>query len=313
MKERETEPSILEELLPGAEHLPTQNARLARRRSFESIMEHIFLICACVAIFSVIVISVYIFAKGSPAIYKIGLFHFIGGQFWRPLENQFGILPMIAVSIMATMGAILIGSVIGLFTAVFLAEIAPSWLVKMFRPMIELLAGIPSVVYGFFGLMVIVPLIRNNLGGPGTSLLAVIIILSIMILPTIVSISETSLRSVPKEYKEGSLALGASHIRTIFKVMIPAARSGIMAAIVLGIGRAVGETMAVIMVAGNTPLFPGSILDPVRTLTANIALEMGYATGLHRDTLFATGVVLFVFIMALNIFLTVITRTKEEA
>lgn len=277
---------------------------------WERFIEGIFLICACVAIFSVIVITLYIFMKGSPAILKIGVWKFIAGQIWQPRADIYGILPMIIASVLGTLGAIAFGVAIGLFTAVFLAEIAPAWVVKFFKPAINLLAGIPSVVYGFFGLVVIVPLISKYLGGAGNSLLAVIIILSIMILPTIISISETSLKAVPASYKEGSLALGATHIQTIFKVLIPAARSGIMAAIVLGTGRAIGETMAVILVSGNTPLIPHALTDRVRTLTANIALEMGYARGLHQETLFATGVILFIFIMVLNIILNVMIHKK---
>ncbi len=278
---------------------------------YEKIVETAFFICACMSILSVGIITVYIFYKGSPSMFlKIGVVDFITGQAWKPEIGLFGIFNMIVGSILGTMGAIAIGVAIGLFTAIFLSEIAPQWLVKIVRPAVELLAGIPTIVYGFFGLIVILPMIDDTFGGGGNSLLAVIIILSIMILPTVISISETSIRSVPKEYKEGSLALGASHIQTIFKVIVPAARSGIMASVVLGIGRAIGETMAVILVAGNTPQIPHSIFDRVRTLTANIALEMGYATGLHQEALFSTGVVLFVFIMALNIVLNLVIRRK---
>lgn len=287
--------------MKGAEHNCHQGKPYNKRKLLEVLVEKSFLICACTAIFSVVIITVYLFYQGVPALLKIGILDFGLGHVWKPLENQFGILPMIVVSLLSTLGAVLIGGVIGLFTAVFLAEVAPNWLVQIFRPAIELLAGIPSVVYGFFGLVVLVPIIRNTFGGPGNSLLAVIIILSIMILPTVISISETSIRAVSREYKEGSLALGASQIKTIFKVIVPAAHSGILASIVLGTGRAIGETMAVILVAGNTPLFPESLLSPVRTLTVNIAMEMGYAYGLHREALFATGVILFIFIMALNI------------
>jgi len=293
---------------------PAQNAGKKKAKAvIERIIEYFFFLCACMAIVSVAVITIYIFAKGSPAIIKIGITDFIFGTKWKPLEREFGIFPMVVTSILGTGGAIAVGVPIGLFTAIFLAEMAPNWVVRVFKPAVELLAGIPSVVYGFFGLVVIVPLIGEHLGGPGNSLLAVIIILSIMILPTIVSISETSIRAVPRNYKEGSLALGASHIQTIFKVILPAARSGIMAAVVLGIGRAIGETMAVILVAGNSPFLPKSILDPVRTLTANIAMEMGYAFGLHRDALFATGVILFIFIMAINIILNLIVNKRKGA
>lgn len=276
------------------------------RSIWERAIEGIFLICACMAILSVVIITIYIFMKGSPAIFKVGLLNFLTGQEWQPRANVYGILPMIVASLIGTLGAVIFGVTIGLFTAIFLAEIAPAGLVKIFKPAINLLAGIPSVVYGFFGLIVIVPKISKYFGGPGNSLLAVIIILAIMILPTIVSITETSLKAVPTTYKEGSFALGATHVQTIFKVLIPAARSGIMAAIVLGTGRAIGETMAVILIAGNSTMMPGALTDSVRTLTANIAIEMGYARGLHQEILFATGVVLFVFIMILNIILNII-------
>ncbi|MCX8131134.1 MAG: phosphate ABC transporter permease subunit PstC [Clostridia bacterium] len=280
------------------------------KKTLEKIVENIFLLCACVAILSVLIIAIYIFVKGSPAIFKIGVWKFISGTTWMPSAGEYGIFPFIVASILATLGAVIFGVIIGLFTAIFLAEIAPKWMVRVFRPAIELLAGIPSIVYGFFGLIVIVPLIRQYIGGEGNSLLAGIIILSIMILPTIVSISETSMRAVPNSYKEGSLALGATHIQTIFRVILPAAKSGILTAIVLGTGRAIGETMAVILITGNTPMIPHAVTDRVRTLTSNIALEMGYAQGLHQEALFATGVILFVFIMILNIILNLIIYKK---
>jgi len=286
-----------------------------RRNLLERIIESIFLVCAALSILSVIVITIYVFAKGSPAIFKVGVLNFLFGTVWQPEANQFGILPMIVSSVLGTIGAVVIGVFIGLFTAIFLAEIAPKKLAELIRPAVELLAGIPSVVFGFFGLMVLVPIISKYFGGAGNSLLAVIIILSVMILPTVISMSETSIRAVQPTLKEGSLALGASHIQTIFKVIIPAAKSGIMASIVLGTGRAIGETMAVILVSGNTALIPHAITDRVRTMTANIALEMGYASGLHQETLFATGVVLFIFIMLLNITLNILLhrRDGEEA
>ncbi len=279
----------------------------------EKTFEMIFLASAGISILCVIIITAYVFMKGAPAIFKIGVWSFLTGQEWQPGADIFGILPMIVASVLATLGATIAGVLIGIFTAVFLAEIAPKSVTRIFRPAIELLSGIPSVVFGFFGLMVVVPIISKYLGGAGNSLLAVIFILTVMILPTIISITETSIRAVPAAYKEGSLALGASHIQTIFRVMIPAARSGIMAAVVLGIGRAIGETMAVILVSGNTPMIPTALTDRVRTLTANIALEMGYASGLHQEALFATGVVLFIFIMALNIGLNVMMRRKAGA
>jgi phosphate transport system permease protein len=282
------------------------------RNFFEVFMKYVFLFCASVAILSVIIITVFIFFKGIPAIFEIGVFNFIFGKVWSPSANEFGILSMIIASIYATFGAILLGVPIGIFTAIFLAEIAPSWAKKIIRPAVELLAGIPSVVYGFFGLLVFVPLIDKIFKNGGNSLLAAIVILSIMILPTIVSISETAINAVPKEYKEGSLALGASHVQTIFKVIVPAAKSGILAATVLGIGRAMGETMAVILVAGNTAMIPNAITDRVRTMTSNIALEMSYASGLQEEALFATGVILFIFIMILNLILNSVTNKAGE-
>ncbi|HOJ11545.1 MAG TPA: phosphate ABC transporter permease subunit PstC [Clostridiales bacterium] len=264
-----------------------------------------FFFCAFISVFSLALITAYIFIKGTPIIFKIGLSDFIFNKDWNPDpvrgNPSFGIFSMIAASMLATFGSVIAGSFLGILTAVFLAEIAPLFAVKIFKPAIELLAGIPSVVYGFFGLVMIVPLIRKYLGPPGNSLLAVIIILTFMILPTIVNISEAAIKAVPAEYKEGSLAVGATHIQTIFKVVLPAAKSGILASVILGMGRAIGETMAVILVAGNSTLMPESLLSPVRTLTANIALEMGYAFGDHESALFATGVVLFIFIMTLNI------------
>ena len=275
----------------------------------ETIIELIFFLSACVAVLSVISITVFIFIKGAPAIGKIGIKSFILGNVWNPSGDIYGIFPMIIATIISTIGAMIIGLPVGILTSVFISEVAPKWLANIVRPAVELLAGIPSVVYGFFGLIVIVPFIGKidkiitgqNMGG--NSLLTTSIILGIMILPTIISISETSIRAVPKKYKEGSLAMGATHIQTIFKVILPAAKSGIMAAVVLGLGRAIGETMAVILVAGNTPKIPGSIFDSIRPLTANIAIEMGYASGLHQEALFATGVVLFIFIMILNLIL----------
>ena len=275
------------------------------------LVEKFFLLCALVTTLAVILITFYILYSGVPSILKIGPLNFLLGLNWKPGSMLFGIFPMIVTSVFSTVVAVAIGIAIGLLTAVFMAEMAPQWLLRMMRPCVELLAGIPSIVYGYFGLTVLVPFISTQFGGAGNSLLAVIIILAVMILPTIINISYTSLKAVPAACKEGSLALGASHIQTIFKAMIPAARSGIVAAIVLGVGRAIGETMAVILVAGNAPRMPGSLLDSVRTLTINIAFEMSYATGLHREALFATGVVLFVIIMALNLGLNMFLKRKE--
>lgn len=284
------------------------------REITEKIIEKALLLSAIAAILVVVLISVFIFAQGWPVIQKYGLGHFLLNMEWKPLADpvQFGILPMIAGSFAVTFGAIILGVPLGVGCAVFLAEFAPKRVNKIVRPGIELLAGIPSVVYGFWGLVVLVPLIQNHIGGRGMSVLAASIVLAIMILPTVINISEDSIRAVPREYKEGSFALGATHWQTIKKVILPAARSGILTAVVLGMGRAIGETMAVILVAGNATIVPGSILDMVRTLTAHIAIEMGYAAGEHQQALFATGVVLFVVIMILNSMVLLIPRRAGD-
>jgi len=242
--------------------------------------------------------------------FKYGIRKFLLGLDWYPTEKSFGLLPMIVGSLAVTFGALIIGVPLGLACAVFLTEFSSRRLRRILKPLIELLAGIPSVVYGFIGVVILVPFIRTTLGGPGLSVLAASIILGIMILPTIISISIDSLQAVPPSYREGSLALGTTRWQTTRMVMIPAARSGIIASIVLGMGRAVGETMAVIMVAGNAVSIPGSPLSPVRTLTSNIALEMGYASGEHRQALFATGVILFIIIMVLNTIATATSRGR---
>ena len=272
----------------------------------EKVMSYIFLICGLLAVISVIFMTVYMVVSGAPVIAKVGIVKFLFGQEWNPDNNQFGILPMITASIFATAGAILIALPIGVLVAVFLAKIAPGKLSSALRPMIDLLAGIQSVVYGLLGAIIIVPLIfksQTALGLPTSgSLLSAIIILVIMILPTIISVSETSIRTVPKQYEEAALALGATKIQSIFKVIIPAAKSGIVAGMVLGTGRAIGEAMAVIMVAGNAAIMP-ELLKPVRLLTASIPIEWAYSSGLHRDALYGIGLVLFVFIMIINIVL----------
>ncbi len=272
----------------------------------EKISKNIFFISALIAVISLLLIIGFVFYKGlTPFIAKgYSFIGFLTGGEWVPSSDKFGIAPMVVSSLAATIGALVIGVPVGVLTAIFIAELAPKKLAKIISPAIELLAGIPSVLYGIFGLAFIVPTIQNVFDLPkGQSLLAVIIVLAIMMLPTIISVSETAIRAVPKAYKEGSLALGASNIETIFKVVLPAAKSGILAAIVLGIGRALGETMAVILVAGNSPVMPSSLMDSVRPLTTNIALEMGYAFGTHQEMLFATGVVLFTFILILNLVL----------
>lgn len=269
-------------------------------KKYEKFWEIIFLLAAGFSILAVLLICLFLFANGIPAMYKIGFTDFLFGTKWKPGTDLYGIFPMIVGSLYVTAGAIIAGVPVGLMTAVFLAKFCPGWLHKILKPAIDLLAGIPSVVYGFFGLMVIVPAVRNVFGGNGSSILTASLLLGMMILPTIISVSESSLNAVPQNYYEGSRALGATHERSVFMTMIPAAKSGIMAGIILGIGRAIGETMAVIMVAGNQARIPDSILKGVRTLTANIVIEMGYATDLHREALIATGVVLFVFILLIN-------------
>ncbi len=260
------------------------------------------------AVFILTLITFFIFSEGTPILIKYGVNNFLLGVDWSPSEKSFGLLSMIIGSIVVTMGALLIGVPFGLACAIFLTEFSSKPIRQILKPVIELLAGIPSVVYGFIGVVILVPFIRNNLGGPGLSVLAASIILGIMILPTIISISIDSLLAVPRSYREGSIALGATQWQTTRMVMFPAAKSGIIASIILGMGRAIGETMAVIMVAGNAIDIPKSILAPVRTLTSNIALEMGYASGEHRQALFATGVVLFIIIMILNTVANVISK-----
>ena len=278
----------------------------------EKIMEIVFLLAACVSILAVALICVFLFANGMPAMKEIGFSDFLLGKEWRPTNEVFGIFPMIIGSIYVTAGAIVIGVPIGLLTAVFMAKYCPAGIYKVIKPAVELLAGIPSVVYGFFGMVVIVPFVRGYLGGNGSSILSASLLLGMMILPTIISQSEASIRAVPESYYEGSLALGATHERSVFCAILPAAKSGIMAGIILGVGRAIGETMAVIMVAGNQARMPGSIFDGIRTMTANIVLEMGYAEGLHREALIATGVVLFVFILIINLSFSIVKMRGER-
>ena len=267
---------------------------------------------ACVSIFAVVLICVFLFANGIPAIGKIGVFKFLLGTKWKPGNDIYGILPMILGSLYVTAGAIIIGVPIGLLTAVFLAKFCPKGLYKILKPATELMAGVPSVVYGFFGLVVLVPLVQNIFGVAGNTMLTASVLLGIMILPTIIGVSESAIRAVPDSYYEGSLALGASHERSVFFATLPAARSGILAGVVLGIGRAIGETMAVVMVAGNKARMPQGLLDGVRTMTANIVMEMGYATDLHREALIATAVVLFVFILIINVTFSLLRR-KDRA
>ena len=278
----------------------------------ESIMRAVFLVAACVSILAVVLICGFLFVNGFPAIAEIGPLNFLGGIIWKPQEGQFGILPMIIGSIYATAIAILVGVPIGLLCSVFMAKFCPKKLYRILKPAISLLAGIPSIVYGFFGLVVIVPMMQNLFGGSGKSVLTAGILLGIMILPTIIEISESSIRAVPQSYYEGSLALGATHERSVYCAMLPAAKSGIMAGVILGIGRAIGETMAVVMIAGNQTVIPTSLLSGVRTMTANIVMEMGYATDLHRGALIGTGVVLFVFILLINVCFSLIKKKEQK-
>ena len=277
-------------------------------------MKRVFWLCAAIMILVVGFMALYIVVGGLPFFKEVTLWDFLLGKKWNPSGKIFGIYPMLVASLYATLGATLIGVIVGVSTAIVIVEILPRRVAKVFSAAIDLLAGIPSVIYGFFGLMVIVPILNDLFGGigGGSSLLAAMLILAVMLLPTVIRMTEVSLRAVPNEYKEGALGLGASKFQYIFKVQLGAAKSGIMAGIVLGIGRALGETMAVILVAGNSVLIPSSIMDPVRTLTANIAMEMGYATGIHQQALFATGMVLFVLIMSINLILTQFIRRAER-
>ncbi|HAA89319.1 MAG TPA: phosphate ABC transporter permease subunit PstC [Peptococcaceae bacterium] len=260
-----------------------------------------FFFCALFVVATVLSIVVMLGVKAVPFLNRVGVWTFLTGTEWKPLRGHFGIAPMIAGTAYVTLGALILGGPLGLGVAVFLAELAPSRIKEILNPLIDLLAGIPSVVYGFYGITVIVPWIRRIFGGPGFSVLAASVVLGVMILPTIVNVAREAIAAVPDDYREGSLALGASRWQTIFGVVLPAARSGIIAAIILGLGRAFGETMAVVMVAGNMVAFPKSILEPTRTLTSNVVLEMGYATGDHQAALFATGFVLLLFILTLNL------------
>lgn len=281
-------------------------------RTSERIIEKLLLICAGIAVLGVALIAAFIFAEGWPVINKTGIMNFLWGRAWAPTRGVYGIFPMILGSIYVTLGALIIGVPIGIGCAVYLAEIASPKLSEIIKPGIELLAGIPSVIYGLYGMTVIVPMIRKVFNNQGFSILAGSIILAIMILPTIINISKDSIEAVPEEYKEGSLALGSSHWQAIIRVILPSARSGILSAVILGMGRAIGETMAVIMITGNSTFIPESILSTARTLTGNIGIEMGYANGEHQKALFATGIVLFVFIMILNLMANLIPKKVGE-
>ena len=292
---------------------------MKRKAWTEKFMRGVFLIAACASVLAVALICIFLFANGVPAIKEIGFVKFITGTVWKPNNQMYGIFPMIIGSLYVTAGAILFGVPIGILTSVFMAEYCPKKIYKPLKAETELLAGIPSVVYGFFGMVVLVPAIRQlgrilkaagilKNAGNGSSILTASLLLGMMILPTIIGVTESALRSVPRSYYEGSLALGATHERSIFRIMLPAAKSGVVAGIVLGIGRAIGETMAVIMVAGNQARLPDGIFKGIRTMTANIVIEMGYATDLHREALIATGVVLFVFILIINFSVALLKR-----
>ena len=289
----------------------------------EKFMQGVFFIAACTSVLAVALICIFLFANGIPAIKEIGFVKFITGEMWRPSNELFGIFPMIIGSLYVTAGAVIIGVPIGILTSVFMAMYCPKKIYRPLKAATELLAGIPSVVYGFFGLVVVVPIIRDfgralkdagliKNAGDGNSILTTSLILAMMILPTIIGTTESAMRAVPAHYYEGALALGATKERSIFRVIIPAAKSGVIAGIVLGIGRAVGETMAVIMVAGNQPRLVGNLFKGIRTLTGNIVMEMGYATGLHREALIATGVVLFVFILIINFSVALLKRRTDH-
>ena len=295
-------------------HQAGANPRLLlNRQTFkEGAARFVFTLTACISILAVILICIFLFANGLPDMAKIGAWDFLSGQKWKPGNETFGILPFILGSIYVTAGALLVGVPAGLMTAVFMSRFASKKLVNVMRPAVSLLAGIPSVVYGFFGLVVLVPLVREIFGGTGSSLLTACILLGMMILPTIITVSESALNAVPSSYYEGALALGASHERSVFHVVLPAAKSGVMAGIILGIGRAIGEATAVMMVAGNRTTMPKSLLKGARTLTSNIVMEMGYAADLHREALIATAVVLFVFILIINILTGILKRRNSQ-
>lgn len=278
----------------------------------EKFMKGLFTVAACVSIVAVFIICIFMFANGLPAIMEIGPLNFLTGIEWRPNNDIYGILPMIVGSVLTTIGALIIGAPIGILSAVFLAFYCPKKIYPVLKSGVQLLAGIPSVVYGFFGLMVLVPFVREVFGGRGLSVLTASVLLGMMILPTIISVSESSIRAVNTSYYEGSVGLGATHERSVFRCVLPACKSGIMTGVVLGLGRAIGETMAVIMVAGNQAAIPKALTDGVRTMTTNIVMEMGYAVDLHRQALIGTAVVLFIFILIINFLLAILKRGDQQ-
>jgi phosphate transport system permease protein len=297
------------DLLQGVERLKSAK----RFRMNDKLIRALLFLCAAISVPAVFLITVMIFVQAFPALQHTEVWKMLSGMVWKPMADPalFGILPMIVGSIYVTAGALVIGVPVGILTAVFMARFCPKWLYRFMKPAVDLMAGIPSVVYGFFGLVVLVPFVRETFGGRGMSVLTASILLGMMILPTIVSVSEAAIRAVPDNYYEGGLALGATHERSVFHTVVPAASSGILAGVVLGIGRAIGETMAVMMVAGNQAAIPSSILKGVRTLTTNIVLEMGYSTDLHREALIGTAVVLFVFVLIINLSFSLIKRRAK--
>ena len=289
-----------------------------KKKVIEITMKYVFMMAATASVLAVALICIFLFVNGVPAMHEIGVFNFLLGRTWAPSDTPqaFGILPMILGSIYITAGAIIVGVPIGVLTAIFMAKFCPPFLYRFLKPATQLLAGIPSIVYGFFGLIVLVPFVRDTFGitfgGNGQSIFTASILLGIMILPTIIGVSEAAIRAVPESFYEGAVAMGASHERSVFFVVTPAAGSGIMTSIILGVGRAIGETMAVILVAGNQARMPTGLFRGVRTLTANIVMEMGYAAELHREALIATGVVLFVFILIINVLFNLMKKRGHQ-
>lgn len=284
-----------------------------KKLSLEGFMKYVFLVSSAISILAIILICIFIFLEGLPFIFDYGVGNFLFGQEWKPSNSppSFGILPMIVGSIYVTIGAIIIGVPIGILTSIYMAKFCDGKLYKFLKPCVNLMAGIPSIVYGFFALVVIVPIMKNWVGGTGMNIMTASILLGVMILPTIIGVSESAIRAVPKNYYEGSVALGATHERSVMSVIVPAAKSGILSSIILGIGRAIGETMAVVLVVGNQPRIPESITQGVRTMTANIVLEMAYAAGQHREALIATAAVLFVFILLINAGFLILKRRRK--
>lgn len=283
--------------------------RLSRAKEYAA--QVLFTCTAAVSILSVALICLFLLMNGVPGMAKIGVVDFLAGQKWKPGQELFGILPFIVGSLYVTAGALIVGVPAGLMTALYLSRFASARAARLLRPAVQLLAGIPSVVYGFFGIVVLVPVVRELFGGTGNSLLTACVLLGMMILPTIITVAESALNAVPASCYEGALALGATHERAVFHVVLPAAKSGVMAGIVLGVGRAIGEATAVMMVAGNRTTMPQSLIKGVRTLTSNIVMEMGYATDLHREALLATAVVLFVFILIINVCTSLLKRGRD--